>query len=279
MVIGRSSRTVVPIPTLLCQRNPAADLFDRGAHHIHSDAAAGNIRYFGCGRKSGRRKPDRRPARRSERPAHRAAIICFSEALRRTTAGSIPRPSSVTSTRSRSPIRDASIEIVAASGFPAARRCSGSFDTVIQGIAHQMHHGFEKTIHDGLVGFRGLAVRNQRDLLVELPRRHRAPAVEKTRTAAPPAPSATAGPCRAIRSPGGRWRHGRAGLTLRLRCPPRSCSTCLAECASAFFATTSSPAKLTRASIFASLTRSTRSAGRSVRWPRYWVGHVLGGRR
>ena len=44
----------------------------------------------------------------------------------------------------------------------------GVFDTVIQGIAHQMHHGFEKTVHNGLVGFRGLAVRNQRDLLVEL---------------------------------------------------------------------------------------------------------------
>ena len=52
-------------------------------------------------------------------------------------------------------------------------------------------------------------------------------------------------------------------IDLATSLPPRSCSTCLTEYDRAFLATTSSPAKLTRASIFASLTRSTRSAGLS----------------
>ena len=52
-------------------------------------------------------------------------------------------------------------------------------------------------------------------------------------------------------------------IDLATSLPPRSCSTCLAEYDRAFLATTSSPAKLTRASIFASLTRSTRSVGLS----------------
>ena len=48
----------------------------------------------------------------------------------------------------------------------------------------------------------------------------------------------------------------------RPRCPPpRSRSTRFCRMPQGIFATTSSPAKLTRASIFASLTRSTRSAG------------------
>ncbi len=67
----------------------------------------------------------------------------------------MPRPSSVTSIRNLSPIRDASIEIVAVSGFPASSALRGAFDTVIHGIAHQMHQWFEQAIHDGLVGFRG----------------------------------------------------------------------------------------------------------------------------
>ena len=37
-----------------------------------------------------------------------------------------------------------------------ARAAQQAPDTVIEGIAHQMHHGFEKTLDNSLVGFRGL---------------------------------------------------------------------------------------------------------------------------
>ena len=123
IVIGRSSRTVVPVPTLL-PVNPAADLLDRRAHHVHTDAAAGNIRDFGSGGKSGSKdQVDNLLVGQSCEFIGRHQS--FSEAFRRTTAGSMPQPSSVTSIRNLSPIRDASIEIVAVSGFPAARRCPG----------------------------------------------------------------------------------------------------------------------------------------------------------
>ena len=59
MFRGRSSRTVVPAPTAARERHPAADLLDGGAHHIHADAAPGNIRDFGGGRKAGGRRSSR----------------------------------------------------------------------------------------------------------------------------------------------------------------------------------------------------------------------------
>ena len=119
MVIGRSSRTVVPTPTLLSREtlppiwsiavrttsipiprpemSDTADAVEKPAENTRSTTASSvkSVQFV----------------RRQNR---------FSEALRRTTAGSMPRPSSVISSRRRSPIRDAAIEIVAASAFPAA---------------------------------------------------------------------------------------------------------------------------------------------------------------
>ena len=138
------------------QRNPAADLFDRSADHIHSDAAAGNIRYDRL-RSKIRPQKTRSTAASSVRAASSSGgNICLSEALRRTTAGSIPRPSS--RNFHQQAVSDPGCRDRDCRGlwFSCRPPLLGVFDTVIQGIAHQMHHGFEKAIHDGLVGFRGL---------------------------------------------------------------------------------------------------------------------------
>ena len=53
-------------------------------------------------------------------------------------------------------------------GFSGRPSLPGIFDTMIQRVTHEMHHGFEKTVDDGLVGFRGFAAGDQRHVLVEL---------------------------------------------------------------------------------------------------------------
>ena len=154
MVIGRSSRTVVPVPTRLASetRPPICSITVRTTSmpmprpEISETSAA--VENPGAKTRSITRSS-------VSAVSSSAGTNPFSEAFRRTTAGSMPRPSSLTSIRNLSPIRDASIDIVAVSGFPAVRRCVGTFDTVIHCVAHQMHQRFEQAIDDGLVGFGG----------------------------------------------------------------------------------------------------------------------------
>ena len=73
----------------------------------------------------------------------------------------MPRPSSVTSTMKRSPLRDAWMVDRSRLGLAGGAPLLGRLDPVVERVAHEMQQRLEQTIDDGLVGLRRLAAGQQ----------------------------------------------------------------------------------------------------------------------
>ena len=162
-----------------CQRDPAADLLDHGAYNVHSDATAGNIRNFGRGRKARRKHQidDLLVCQRREFIGRHQALL----------RGLPPHHRRVNTTAiighlNQEPVADPGCldRDRRGLGFSGRLPLPGAFDTVINGVAHQMHQGFEQAIHHSLVGFRGFTACRQLNVLAELARHIANEAVERS---------------------------------------------------------------------------------------------------
>ncbi len=191
MVIGRSSRTLVPAPTRLTSetRPPICSIAARTTSipmpRPEMSDTADAVENPG-------EKTRSMTCSSVTRPVHRRTRSAFRKPCAARAAGSMPRPSSLTSTMRRSATRRRPDRNRCRLGFACRPSLTGIFDTMIQRVTDQMHQGFEETVDDGLVGFRGFAARDQRYVLVELAGDIADQSRKATGIPAPPAPSAIA---------------------------------------------------------------------------------------
>ena len=150
------------------QRHPAPYPFNRRTHYIHSDPATGNVRYFGSGR-----KPRRENQFDDLLIGQRSQFLLRHHTLFRRLAPDYTRidTTAVIDDLDQEPVPcsgrfDRYFRSLRLAGRQTLRR---AFNSVIQGVAHEMNQRFEEPIDNGLVGFRALSSRHQVNLFAKLP--------------------------------------------------------------------------------------------------------------
>ena len=148
------------------QRNTAADALDRGADHIHADAASRNIGDLRRRRKSGRKNQ-----------VQRLLVRQCGQFVRRQQApfgGLAPDHGRIDAAAVVDDLYDEAIAHsggLQSDGRRVGLACRTTllrcFDAVVERVAYEMHQRLKQQIDDRLVGFGGLAARDEVDALVE----------------------------------------------------------------------------------------------------------------